>query len=51
MYLLTRRALQLVVVRARGDTAKDVELLVLRVASALMVVSCVLLYIEDSVGS
>jgi putative transposase len=30
MYLLTWRALQLVVVRARGDTAKDVELLVLR---------------------
>jgi putative transposase len=30
MYLLTRRALQLVVLRARGDTAKDVELLVLR---------------------
>jgi putative transposase len=30
LYLLTRRALQLVVLRARGDTAKDVELLVLR---------------------
>jgi putative transposase len=30
MYLLTRRALQLVVLRARGETAKDVELLVLR---------------------
>ncbi len=30
MYLLTRRALQLVVLRACGDTAKDIELLVLR---------------------
>ena len=30
MYLLTRRTLQLVVLRIRGDTAKDIELLVLR---------------------
>jgi hypothetical protein len=30
MYLLTRRALQLVVLRAHGDAAKDIELLVLR---------------------
>jgi putative transposase len=30
MYRLTRRALQLVVLRARGETGKDIELLVLR---------------------
>jgi putative transposase len=30
MYVLTRRTLQLVVLRARGDAAKDVELLMLR---------------------
>lgn len=30
MYTLTRRAVELMVLRIRGDTAKDVELLVLR---------------------
>lgn len=30
MYMLTRRAVDLMVLRVRGDVAKDVELLVLR---------------------